>query len=30
MFKTTLSVIAFSALMLGSAQALTIDTFNTN
>ena len=30
MLKTTLSVIAFSALMLGSAQALTIDTFNTN
>lgn len=30
MFKTTLSAIAFSALMLGSAQALTIDTFNTD
>lgn len=30
MFKTTLSAIAFSALMLGSAQALTIDTFNTS
>ncbi|MFT5487313.1 MAG: hypothetical protein ACI9JL_002206 [Paracoccaceae bacterium] len=30
MFRTTLSAIAFSALMLGSAQALTIDTFNTD
>ncbi len=30
MFKTTLSAITFSALLLGSAQALTIDTFNTN
>ena len=30
MFNITLSAIAFSALMLGSAQALTIDTFNTN
>ena len=30
MFKITLSAIAFSALMLGSAQALTIDTFNTD
>jgi hypothetical protein len=30
MFKTTLTAIAFSALMLGSAQALTIDTFNTS
>lgn len=30
MFKTTLTAIAFSALMIGSAQALTIDTFNTD
>lgn len=30
MIKTTLTAIAFSALMIGSAQALTIDTFNTD